>query len=130
MKYIIQTTIRLIFALSFIISGLNGFLQFAPPPQLTPQAEALFVAFEKTTFFFPLIKSIETVAGLFLLLNLYVPFAILLILPLLVGITLIHLFLNPAGLPPIIFLNTLHVFLAYSYREYFRELFTQRAKPS
>ena len=118
---------RIIFGLAFLIFGLNGFLKFMPTPPVTPEAGALLGAFAKTGYFFPMIKIIEIIVGVLLIANIFVPLAIVMIFPILVGITTIHLFLNPAGFPMMIIYHLLHGFLFYAYRSYFCGLLTMKA---
>jgi hypothetical protein len=94
-----------------------------PVPPMTPEAGQLLGAFAKTGYFFPMIKIIEIVVGLLLLTNLFAPLAVVLITPVLVGITTIHLFLNPAGLPMMIVLHLLHGILIAGYKKQFSGLF-------
>ena len=122
----IQLTARLIFGLGFLVFGLNGFFQFIPDPPVSAEAGALLGAFAKTGYFFPMIKLIETMTGLLILSNFFAPLAVVIITPILVGITTIHLFLNPAGLPIIILLDILHGTLAYSYRGHYKGLFIRK----
>ena len=119
--------VRLLFGLGFFIFGLSGFLQFMSNPPMTPEAGALLGAFAKTGYFFPMIKIIELSVGILLLTNFFAPFAAVLITPILVGITTIHLFLNPAGLPLMIFLHILHGLIVYGYRDYYKSVFTKKA---
>ena len=118
---------RLLFGLGFFIFGLNGFLQFMPTPPMSPEGGAFVGAFIKTGYFFPMVKIIEIAVGVFLLANFFAPLATVLIAPILVGITTIHLFLNPAGLPMMIFLHILHGIIAFGYKDYYRSMFTQKA---
>jgi uncharacterized membrane protein YphA (DoxX/SURF4 family) len=127
MKQKVQLGARVLLGLGFFIFGINGFLQFMPTPPVTAEAGALLGAFAKTGYFFPMIKIIEILVGLLLLSNFFVPLALVLIAPVLVGITTIHLFLNPAGIPMMIFLHALHGFLVYSYRSYYQGLLTKKA---
>jgi hypothetical protein len=119
---------RLIFGLGFFIFGINGFLHFMPNPPMTAEAGALMGAFVKTGYFFPMVKIIELVVGVLLLANFFAPLAVFLISPILFGITTIHLFLNPAGIPMMIFLHVLHAILIYGYRGYYTILFTKKAE--
>ena len=119
---------RLLFGIGFFIFGLNGFLQFMPNPPMTPEAGALLGAFAKTGYFFPMIKIIELSVGILLLANFLAPLAAVLITPILVGITTIHLFLNPAGLPMMIFLHILHGLIAYGYKDYYKNIFIKKAE--
>lgn len=107
---------RLIFGLMLVVFGLNGFLQFMPNPPVTAEAGALLGAFAKTGYFFPMIKIIELSVGLMLVLNVFAPLATVMITPILVGISTIHLFLNPAGLPIALMLHAMHAIVAYGYK--------------
>lgn len=127
MKIKLVTAARIIFGLAFVIFGLNGFLSFMPNPTPSQEMGSLLGAFAKTGYFFPMIKAIELVSGILLLLNLLVPFAVILIVPILIGITSIHLFLNPQGLPIMFVLHVLHGILVYGYWNNFKAIFTNKA---
>lgn len=128
MKQRLQLSARLLLGFGFLVFGLNGFLHFMTTPPVSAQAGALLGAFAKTGYFFPMIKTLEIMVGILLLMNLFAPFAIVLITPVLIGITTIHLFLNPAGLPIMIVLHFLHGILLFGYRDYYRTLFVKKAK--
>jgi len=119
---------RLLLGIGFLTFGINGFLQFMPNPPVTPEAGALLGAFAKTGYFFPMIKIIELGVGILLLANYLAPLAVVLITPILIGITTIHLFLNPAGIPMMIFLHILHALIAFGYKDYYKALFTKKAE--
>ncbi len=118
---------RVVFGLGFFIFGLNGFLQFMPTPPVTPEAGALLGAFAKTGYFFPMIKIIEIVVGGLLLANLFAPLAAIVITPVLIGITSIHLFLNPAGLPMMIVLHVLHTTIVFGYKDHYKSILIKKA---
>lgn len=124
----LHTVARLIFGLGFLIFGLNGFLKFMSNPPVTPEAGALLGAFAKTGYFYPMIKVIEIFTSLLLLANVFAPLAAVLITPILVGITTIHLFLNPAGLTMMFFLHILHGIIVYGYRDYYKGIFIRKAE--
>lgn len=130
MKEKIHTGARLLFGTAFIIFGLNGFLQFMQNPPVSAEAGALLGAFAKTGYFFPMIKIIEILTGVMLVTNTLAPLAAVLISPVLVGITTIHLFLNPAGLPMMLALHALHGVIVYGYWDYFKPMFAVKAKVS
>ena len=127
MKIKIVTTARIIFGLAFLIFGLNGFFSFMPTPAPSAQMGEMLGAFAKTGYFFPMIKSIETICGLLILSNFLVPLGVILIAPILVGITSLHLFLDPQGIPMMIFLHLLHAFLIWGYWNYFKSIFIKKA---
>ena len=119
---------RILVGLMFVVFGLNGFLNFIPNPPMSAEAGALMGAFAKTGYFFPMIKTLEIVIGLFILTNIYLPLAIVALTPILIGITSIHVFLNPAGLPMMIIVHILHGILVYGYRSSFKGLLSLKAK--
>lgn len=109
------TASRLIFGLGFLVFGLNGFINFMPTPPVSPEAGAMLGALAKTGYFFPMIKVLEILIGILILTGFFVPLAITAAFPILIGITTIHIFLNPAGLPMMILLHVLHGILVKGY---------------
>ena len=128
MKQKLHLGARLIFGLAFFIFGINGFLNFMPTPPMTTEAGTLLEALGATGYFFPMIKIIEMVAGILLIANYLAPFAVVLITPILIGITTIHLFLNPAGIPMMIVLHLLHGYLVVGYKSYYKSLFARKSE--
>ena len=126
----VYTGARLLLGLAFFVFGLNGFLQFMPIPPVTAEAGALLGELGKTGYFFPMIKLIEMTVGVLLLSNLFAPLAVVLITPVLIGITTIHLFLNPAGIPMMVVLHAIHGVVAFGFRGYYSSVLTRKANPS
>jgi len=58
-----------------------------------------------------------------LLLNKWVPFALVALFPITVGFILFHLALAPAGIGAAALVAILHLILLYNYRESFKGLF-------
>jgi uncharacterized membrane protein YphA (DoxX/SURF4 family) len=103
--------------LGFTIFGLNGFLQFLPQPKTMPAPVMEFMqAMMNTHYLFPLVMGTQLVVGILLLTNLFVPLALVLIMPVLVNIICFHAFLQPSGLPPGAVLMLLELYLAWTYR--------------
>jgi putative oxidoreductase len=112
--------------LAFLVFGLDGFFHFIPIPPARPPAQQLIGALIHTGYFFQMVKAIEVTAGILLLSNRLVPLALVLLAPLLVGITSIHAFLNPEGLPLMIVLIALHLSVVKAHWAYLRPLLTIR----
>ena len=119
-KPIGPTIARILTGLVWVVFGLNGFFQFLPLPPMGARAGAFMGALVATGYMFPLIKSIEIVAGGLLLGNRFVPLALLLLAPGLVNILAFHAFLAPSGLPLPLVLLALEIYLARTYRQAFR----------
>jgi hypothetical protein len=79
-------------------------------------------------YFFPLLKSIEIVAGVLLLSGRFVPLALAVLAPIVVNILAFHVFLAPGLALPLVIL-ALELFLAWSYRGAFRPMLRARVVP-
>lgn len=124
-----RTAARLALGLLFSVFGLNGFLHFLPQPPSSPDAAVFGAALAATGYMFPLIKGTELVAGLLLLTRRAVPFALVLLAPVVVNIVAFHLFLDPAGLPLGLVALALGLYLAWTERAVYAPLFAT-ATPS
>ncbi|WP_428264484.1 DoxX family protein [Haliangium sp.] len=125
----LPTAARYLLGLIFVVFGLNGFLGFLPQPPVDGPAGAFLGALAATGYVFPVIKSIEILAGLMLLGGRLVPLALTLLAPIVVNIVLFHLVLAPANLALVGFILAAELYLAWSYRDRFRGLLTVAAKP-
>ena len=129
MQYV-EKVVRIILGAVFLIFGLNGFFGFIPMPQVSDSAGAFLGALAASGYFFPVLKVVETVSGLFLLTARFVPLALVLLAPITVQIFLYHIFLDPGGLMLAILLIASNIFLAYSYRGSFQSVLAQKVQPS
>jgi uncharacterized membrane protein YphA (DoxX/SURF4 family) len=115
----LPTAARLFVGLVFTIFGLNFFLHFLPMPAAPPRAAAFAGALFASGYLFPLLKSIEVVAGLLLLGGLFVPLALAVLAPIVINIVGFHLFLEPSGLPVPLAVLAAEIYLAWTYRAAF-----------
>ncbi len=118
--------------LMFFVFGLNGFLHFIPEPKTPmPEAAGAFAgALMKTGYMFPLVMGTQLLAGVLLLLNRFVPLALALIAPIIVGIATFHIFLAPSGLGPGLVALVLELYLAWAYRNAFGPMLAMRTEPA
>jgi hypothetical protein len=123
---------RVLMGLMFFVFGLNGFLHFIPEPKtpMTEGAVAFAGALMQTGYMFPLIMGTQLLVGALLLLNRFVPLALALIAPIIVGIITFHIFLAPASIGPAIVVLVLEIYLAWAYRNAYRPMLVMRATPA
>ncbi|MGC1400836.1 hypothetical protein [Candidatus Binatus sp.] len=114
---------RVLLGLLFFVFGLNGFLHFMPNPPPTPAAGAFFGALIATRYMFFLIFGTQVLGGALLLIGVAVPFALVLLAPVIVNILFFHIFLSPDLLPMALLVAALELFLAWYYRAAFAPLF-------
>jgi uncharacterized membrane protein YphA (DoxX/SURF4 family) len=120
---------RYLLGLMFVVFGANFFLHFLPQPPLSGPSGDFAVALFKSGYVMQVVKSVEIVAGLLLLSNRFVPLALTLLAPIVVGIVGFHLSLAPAAGAAAYLAFALEIFLAYSYRSAYAPLFEANAEP-
>ena len=124
---IVTLIARLLLGLIFLFFGLNGFFHFldmGPPP--SGLAGQFIVALAQSKYFL-VVAALQVAGGALLLVNRYVPLALVLLGPVIVNIVLYHLFLNMTGVAMAIVVTILWVIVFYGYREYFSGIFVQKA---
>jgi len=126
----VPAAVRIAMGLIFFVFGLNGFLNFIPPPSgpMPEGAMAFGMAVMKTGYLFQLLKGTEVLVGALLLANRFVPLALALIAPVVVNIVAFHAFLEPGGLALPAVILAAEVYLAWTYRGVFRPML--RARPA
>ena len=126
----IPTAARLLLGLIFFFFGMNGFLNFLPPPKNMPEgAMAFFGAMMKTGYMLPLLAGTQVTVGALLLANRFVPLALALIAPVVVNIIPFHIFLAPEGMAVAVVDLALEIYLAWAYRKSFQSMLAMRATP-
>ena len=128
---IVTVIARVLLGLIFFVFGLNGFFHFIPQPKdaMPAGAMAYLDGLIKSGYMLPLISGTQTLVGLLLLINRFVPLALAMIAPVIVNIVAFHLFLESSGLPVAAVVAVLELFLAWSYRGVFRPMLACRVTP-
>ena len=86
-----------------------------PPPTLARSfTKALFLGYLHVVAVF------QIAGGLLLLVGRFVPLGLVLLAPVIVNIDLIHILLEPSGMPMAAVISILLVFLIWRYRDAFR----------
>jgi uncharacterized membrane protein YphA (DoxX/SURF4 family) len=122
----IPTAARLFLGLVFTVFGLNFFLHFLPTPPPPPRAAAFAGALFASGYLFPLLKTLEVLAGIALLSGRLVPLALSVLAPIIVNILGFHLFLAPSGLPIPLAVLAAELYLAWTYRAAFAPMLRWR----
>src|ERR1700736_3591079 len=117
---------RVLLGLIFLVFGLNGFLHFIPMPPPTGVAGRVFVAVFSSPYLGVFIFGVQVIGGLLLLINRFVPLALVLLGPVIVNIFFVHAFMAPAGLPLAILVVILWSILAVRNKQYLAGIFVQR----
>ncbi|MBR0683221.1 DoxX family membrane protein [Roseomonas eburnea] len=113
---------RILLGLLFLVAAVDGFTWMLTGQRLIhPPTSAAGLRFEdglkESGFIWPLMKTIDLVAGLCLLFNRFPALALLFLLPIITVIILFHLVLNPGGIPVAAVLAVLTGMLLFGYRD-------------
>ena len=117
---------RLLLGLIFVVFGLNGFLQFIHMPPPTGVAAQFFGAIFASRYYV-VIFGLQVIGGLLLLLNRFVPLALVLLAPVIVNIFFFHALMATAGLPLAVVVVILWTILALRNKQHLSGVFVQQA---
>ena len=118
---------RLLFGLICVVFGLNGFLNFLSMGPMPTGLAGQFISALILSHYFWAVAALQIIGGVLLLVNRFVPLALLLLGPVIVNILLYHVFLNPAGIGLAIVVAILWLIVFYGHRQYFSGIFVQRS---
>ena len=119
------TIARYLLGLVFLVFGLNGFLHFIPQPPPSGVALQFFIAVS-TSHFMAAVFAVQIVAGVLLLVNRFVPLALVMLAAMLFNILDFHITMSPSGIGIALFVTLLWVVVAASIRGAFRGLLSPR----
>ena len=117
---------RLLLGLICLVFGLNGFLNFLSMGPMPTGLAGQFIGALVLSHYFWVVAALQIVGGVLLLVNRYVPLALVLLGPVIVNIILYHVFLHPAGIVMAIVVAVLWGIVFYSHRQHFSGIFVQR----
>ena len=117
---------RLLLGLIFVVFGLNGFLNFLSTGPMPTGLAGQFIGALIASHYFWVVGALQIVGGALLLVNRYVPLALLLLGPVIVNILSYHVFLHPTGIVMAIIVAVLWGIVFYSHRQYFSGIFVKR----
>lgn len=122
---IVTIIVQIILGLIFFVFGLNGFFNFIHGPMPTGMAGD-FVGVMLRSHYIWLVAGTQVVSGVLLLVNRYVPLALVLAAALIVNILTFHAAMNPSGIGMGVFVAILWLFLAWRFRANLQPLLASR----
>ena len=117
---------RLLLGLIVLVFGLNGFLNFLNMGPLPSGLAGQFIVALAVSHYFWVAAALQVVSGVLLLVNRFVPLALVLLGPVIVNILLYHALLNRSGAQLAIVVTVLWFIVFYGHRQYFSGIFVQR----
>ena len=114
--------VRILVGILFIFSSLSFLLNLIVPPEQTGNMKIFMDGMIASGYLFQTIKILELICGLAFLSGFFVPLASILISPIIINILMVHIFLDPNGLPIAIIVVRANLFIAHMNREVFLPL--------
>lgn len=94
----IYTVIRYLFGTGMTLIGLANLFQFLPPHSFPGNAGILMEAFSTSGYILPAVGFTQVLLGLALVLNRFIPLALLFFAPVVVNVVLFHIFMHMASI--------------------------------
>ena len=126
---IVTAIIRILLGVMFLVFGLNGFLNFMPTPKDMPQEILDVVGALTQAGYITVVSGAEVLVALMLLMNRFVPLALVLLAPIVVGIITFHIAMAPATIGPGIVVLLMELYLVWAYRGAFRSMLLAKVSP-
>src|SRR5262245_15861599 len=126
---IVTAIVRILLGLMFLVFGLNGFLNFMPPPKDLPQEIITVMGALMQAGYITVVSGAEVLIAVLLLTNRFVPLALALLAPIVVGILTFHIFMAPATIVPGVVVTAMELYLAWAYRGAFRPMLQAKTTP-
>ena len=95
MRKKILFVLGILFGLMMINAGLNKFLNYMPAPEMPKEAAQLVKAFMQSGWLIPLIAIVEIIGGILFATQKFKALGAIILLPIMVGIVLFHIFQAP-----------------------------------
>jgi putative oxidoreductase len=122
MKHRIYTVVRYLFGVAMTFFGISNLFQLLPQHEFPGEAGKLMLAFVDSGYILQAVGLTQLLLGIALLLNRFIPLALLIFAPVAVNVLLFHLFLDASGIlmaMPVIGITT---FLFIYHKFYFTSL--------
>ena len=119
----VNTVARYVLGLAMLVFGANKFFSFMPNPELSEAAGAFMGALGGSGYIFPILGVAYIIAGLCLVLNKAVPFALIVLVPVSINIVAFHLAYAPEGILFAAVVAVLNLLLIYANWDRFKSLF-------
>ena len=124
---IVTLIARVLLGLIFVVFGINGFLNFLNMGPAPTGLAGQFLGALVLSHYYWIVAVLQIAGGALLLVNRFVPLALVLLGPVIVNIICFHVFMNPSGAPPAAVVTVLWFIVFYANRQHFSGIFVQRA---
>ena len=123
---IVSLIARLLLGALMVFAGSNHMFNFLPKQPMPPGVAGQFLGAMIATGYMAFVGVCEVIPGLLLLVNRFVPLALVVLGPVIVNIFIVNLLMAPKALPVAIVVTILWILVAYRERSVFLPLLRPR----
>jgi len=114
--------IRVLMGLMFAFASIAFFFKLMDVPEPTGNVKIFNDGMLASVYLMPTVKVFELLCAIAFLSGRFVPLATVVIFPIILNILLVHVFMQPSGLPIAILLMIGDLFLAYYFRAKYKSM--------
>src|SRR6185369_9861327 len=122
---IVTLIARILLGLVSLVFGLNGFLNFLNMGPMPTGLAGQFMGALILSHYYWVVAALQIAGGVLLLVNRFVPLALVLLGPVIVNIICYHVFMNPSGAAPAAVVTVLWLIVFYANRQPFSGIFVK-----
>ena len=126
MQHRLYLSLRYLFGIAMTVFGIGNLFQLLPPHRFGGTAGEVMHAFVLSGYILQAVGFCQIVLGIALLLNRFIPLALLVFAPIVVNVVLFHLFLDMSSIAMAMPIVGLTVYFFFSHKSSFAPLFTSR----
>lgn len=119
----IEMVMRILIGALLLNSGLNKIFNYMAMPEMTDSAMSFMMALGKSGYIFPSIALIEIIGGALLIWGRMIPFALIILAPIVYNIFMVHAILDPNGIAIGVIMIAALGWFAWNRKDSFKALF-------
>jgi putative oxidoreductase len=118
--------VRIVFGLFLLAMGLINLLNPVPSLEFSELGNKFMIALAETGYMMVIVYCLMVLVGLSLLINRFVPLALVIFMPITVNMVLFHAFLDIKSILPALIIGFLHIYLLFVYIASYKSLLKAR----
>jgi hypothetical protein len=115
LKKKITLILRILLGLLLFFLGINNLLTPSYSMEFSEPANHFMLALVESRYMMPTVYSVMALVGISLLINRFVPLALVLLTPISINMILFHLFLDIASILPSLVIGLLQIYLVFTH---------------
>ncbi len=119
----VELGLRIFVGLLLVNSGINKFIGYMPMPEMAEPAGALMMALVGSGYIMATVAVVEIIGGVLLIWGKMIPFALIILAPIIYNIFMVHAILDPNGVAIGVILIAALGWFAWNRKGSFKALF-------